>query len=244
MKESLLTIPINEVFEATLVDDLTDVKTHCGCPFCRMRDTVENHICEYIMGAAMMEPDVRMETNAMGFCRTHYGNLLQQNNRLSLGLMLSSHLDCVRANIFAKPGILTKDKRTSKAEKTEGSCFVCAKVDWGMDHMVKTFFALFSKDAAFRELFARQEFICMPHYAWVRAKAESVYGKQKGDLTAFTTALDKVVCDYIESLSGDVKLFCNSFDYRNAGMLNKPEMEHVRTAVNRSINFLTGRPVT
>ena len=49
MRESILTIPVNEVFEP-----------RCGCPICAMRNTVEEHICEYIMGAAMMEPDVRM----------------------------------------------------------------------------------------------------------------------------------------------------------------------------------------
>ena len=52
MRESILTIPVNEVFEPRE-----------GCPICAMRNTVEQHISEYIMGAAMMEPDVRMETN-------------------------------------------------------------------------------------------------------------------------------------------------------------------------------------
>ena len=55
MRESILTIPINEVFEPRE-----------GCPICAMRNTVEQHISEYIMGAAMMEPDVRMETNRLG----------------------------------------------------------------------------------------------------------------------------------------------------------------------------------
>ncbi len=64
MRESILTIPINEVFEPRE-----------GCPICAMRNTVEQHICEYIMGAAMMEPDVREETNALGFCHTHFNCL-------------------------------------------------------------------------------------------------------------------------------------------------------------------------
>ena len=65
MRESILTIPVNEVFEPRE-----------GCPICRMRDTVEEHICEYIMGAAMMEPDVRQDTNRLGFCFTHYQQLI------------------------------------------------------------------------------------------------------------------------------------------------------------------------
>ena len=52
MRDSILTIPISEVFEPK-----------CGCPICLMRDMLEKRSVEYIMGSAMMEPDVRSETN-------------------------------------------------------------------------------------------------------------------------------------------------------------------------------------
>ena len=94
MRESILTIPINEVFEPRE-----------GCPICAMRNTVEQHISEYIMGAAMMEPDVRMETNRLGFCHTHFNSLLKQNNRLSLGLMLNTYLGTLRGEIFENKSI-------------------------------------------------------------------------------------------------------------------------------------------
>ena len=38
-----------------------------------------------------------------------------------------------------------------------------------------------------------------------------------------------------------MKQFCDSFDYRNAGKLHNEDMEHVRTSIERSIEFLTGR---
>ena len=57
MKESIYTIPISEVFEP-----------RCGCPLCRLRDTLEQRCIDYIMGAAMMEPDIRIRTNEQGFC--------------------------------------------------------------------------------------------------------------------------------------------------------------------------------
>jgi len=236
MRESLLTIPINEVFEPN------EEGLHEGCPFCKMRDTVENHICEYIMGAAMMEPDVRQDTNALGFCHRHYLNLLGQKNRLSLGLMLNSHLEQVRSEIFSKKGLfdaLKADKRSEKAAKSQESCFVCSKVSWGMNHMVKTFFTLFREQEYFKQLFAEQEFICMPHYAWVRGLAPDFL--KKGELSEFSFALDELVGVYAASLNKDVAMFCDSFDYRNAGKLHTPEYEHVRTSVNRSIEFLTGR---
>lgn len=56
MAEQLYTIPINEAF---------DVKE--GCPLCRLRHQLEEQSLSYIMGAAMMEPDVRIVTNQLGF---------------------------------------------------------------------------------------------------------------------------------------------------------------------------------
>ena len=81
MRESILTIPITDVFEPK-----------CGCPICRIRDTLEQHTIEYIMGAAMMEPDVRIETNKAGFCKEHFEQMRACKNRLSLALMLQTHL--------------------------------------------------------------------------------------------------------------------------------------------------------
>ena len=229
MRESILTIPVNEVFEPKE-----------GCPICRMRDTVEEHICEYIMGAAMMEPDVRMETNELGFCLTHFEMLMQQNNRLSLGLMLNSYLENARKNIFEKKSLFfTKSAKQRKAAEIEETCFVCSKVQWGIDHMLETVFTMYLKEPKFRNLFKAQEYICVPHYKMLSIKAGEKL--QKGDLASFNADLDKLLEDYIKQLNSDVNDFCNSFDYRNAGKLHTPEMEHVRSSVERSVSFLTGR---
>jgi hypothetical protein len=193
------------------------------------------------MGAAMMEPDVRTETNALGFCHRHYLNLLGQKNRLSLGLMLNSHLAQVRGEIFGKKGLFERDKRSEKAAKQGETCFVCSKVNWGMNHMVKTFFTMFRNDERFKQLFGAQEYICMPHYSWLRGLASDFLNK-KGELPQFLEALDGVVGGYAAVLNADVSEFCDSFDYRNAKKLHSPDMEHVRASVNRSIEFLTGRP--
>ena len=85
----------------------------------------------------MMEPDVRQDTNRLGFCFTHYQQLMMQNNRLSLGLMLNSHLEELRGNIFEKKGLFApKDAKAKKAGAIGDTCFVCSKVQWGIDHML------------------------------------------------------------------------------------------------------------
>ena len=198
MRESILTIPINEVFEPK-----------DGCPFCRMRDTVEQHICEYIMGAAMMEPDVRMETNEKGFCFTHFEMLMQQNNRLSLALMLNTYLENARSNIFEKKSIFfSKNAKAKKSAEMEDTCFVCSKVQWGIDHMLETFFVMYVKDGKFRNLFKAQPYICVPHYNMLNRKAAEKL--QKGDLAQFQKDLDTLVEEYVKQLNSDVLAACTS----------------------------------
>ena len=63
----------------------------------------------------------------------------------------------------------------------------------------------------------------------------------KPDQKPFIEATDKLVENYIKQLNSDVNDFCNSFDYRNAGKLHSAEMEHVRTSIERAIEFLTSR---
>lgn len=232
MRESILTIPINEVFEP-----------NDGCPICRMRDTVEQHICEYIMGAAMMEPDVRMETNRLGFCFTHFEQLMKQNNRLSLGLMMNSYLEGLRENIFEKKGIFfSKGAKAKKSSEIEETCFVCAKVDWGINHMLETMFTMFVKDPKFRNMFKAQEYICVPHYNFLLSQVPEKL--PKNEQAGFVKALDEIMENYIKQLNADVNDFCNSFDYRNAGKLHSAEMEHVRSSIERSVQFLTSRKPT
>lgn len=226
MRESILTIPVNDVFGPK-----------CGCPICRMRDTIEQHIGEYIMGAAMMEPDVRIETNRLGFCLTHYNLLLQQNNRLSLALMLNTHMNEKQGEVFSK-----KLFKLKKKEQPPQTCFVCSKVEWGVNHTLETVFTMFAKDPAFRKLFEQQEYVCLPHYEMLSRLA--VEKMSKGDCAQFTKSLDKLVGDYMASLNSDVNEFCNSFDYRNAGRLHNEDMEHVRTSVERAVEFMTGRKPT
>lgn len=229
MRESILTIPINEVFEPRR-----------GCPICALRNTIEDHISEYIMGAAMMEPDVRVETNALGFCHTHYNALLRQNNRLSLALMLNTHLAELRAQVFEKKELpFQKNSKLKKSAEMERSCFVCEKVNWGVDHTLETLYKMFKTDEDFRTLYSEQEYICLPHYDLLMTKAAETL--KKDDLKAFAKATDKLVSDHLNALNGDVKEFCDSFDYRNAGRLHSEEMEHVRNSVERAIEFLTSR---
>ena len=60
------TIPVNEAFEASAADHAR------GCPFCALYRMLEENELDLILGASMMEPDIRIRTNREGFCRLHY----------------------------------------------------------------------------------------------------------------------------------------------------------------------------
>ena len=81
MREKIYTIPLNEAYE-----------TDCECPLCLLEKKIESEAVEYTLGAAMMEPDFRIESNEKGFCNKHYSMLFSKPNKLSLALVLETHL--------------------------------------------------------------------------------------------------------------------------------------------------------
>ncbi|MCR5807819.1 MAG: DUF6062 family protein [Oscillospiraceae bacterium] len=224
MRESLLTIPISEVLEP------------CdGCPVCRMRDTLESRTVEYIMGAAMMEPDVRIETNRAGFCSTHFSQMLKQKNRLSLALMLQTHLETTSNELFSRKKLFEpKDKKKKALSRINESCFVCEKIDWGLERLLRTFFEVYSSD---RSLFEKQEYFCLPHYDLLTSAAPMyLKGKELEDFNALAAELVK---KHINGLYEDVSKFCSMYDYRNTG--KDADWGNSKDSIERSIKFLTSR---
>ena len=63
--EQIYTIPVNEAFEKVQEEGF------CTCPFCLMYNRLEDKELDLILGASMMEPDVRLKTNEAGFCPEH-----------------------------------------------------------------------------------------------------------------------------------------------------------------------------
>ena len=135
MRDDICTIPISEVFEE-----------NDGCPICRMYKTVEEHIVSYIMGAAMMEPDVRQVTNKTGFCEKHYRQMLGRRGRLQLALMLESHLDDINANILSDKLFRSDKSKGDKAKNVTDSCFICDKIEWGMTRMIETLYKTYENE--------------------------------------------------------------------------------------------------
>ncbi len=229
MREDITSIPVSEVFEPK-----------DGCPICRMRDLLEKRVAEYITGAAMMEPDVRIETNRLGFCIDHYRLILKQRNRLGVALMLESHLAELEQEVFKGAPIIGKSgrKQAKSAGERHATCFLCQQVDWAMERMLATVCRLWENEEDFRKLFAEQPQLCLPHFTQLVAAAENG-GMSKKSVPNFAKTAAELSRRTLNELHGDVAHFCKMFDYRSSS--EGADWGNSRDAVERSVYYLTGR---
>ncbi len=229
MREDITSIPVTDIFDE-----------HDGCPICRMRDLLETRVTDYITGAAMMEPDVRMETNEKGFCLTHYRQILKKRAALPVALMMESRLAEVEKQVFRGLPIVGKSakRQASGAANVTDSCFVCERVDWAMVRLLATVCRLWEQERDFRTSFEEQEYLCLPHFTLLAQVAEKNMSKKYvGD---FQKSCSTLCRKQLEELRGDVSHFCKMFDYRNSSDENA-DWGNSRDSVERSIAWLCGR---
>ena len=227
MREDICSIPINDVF-----------KPKDGCPLCNMRDMLEQRMTEYITGAAMMEPDVRICTNEQGFCHNHFSMMLEVGSRLSNALILQSHLkkistDLIPNEVKGKPD----KKQLAKLQYVINDCFVCNQINDSMEKMFNSIFAMWQKSDEFRKLYSEQKYICMEHYSMLMNSA--VKNMSSKVLPDFYSETAKLCGEYLKVLYGDITHFCSMFDYRNGNA----DWGKSKDSIERSIKFLTSREV-
>lgn len=226
LKEHIYTIPVTEAFAE---------HKDC-CPFCALKDKLERDELEIILGASMMEPEIRQETNQKGFCGRHYAKMFNMKNRLGLALMLESHLEKLKKEV--KTGnIFSRDigaKSVERIEKLEFDCYVCDRVEDKISKMFTTAAYLFNEEKDFRNSFDRVRYFCLPHYREYMLAGKRVLEKES--YSALVKASNEKVMTYLESLKEDVSLFCKKFDYR----FDSLPWGESKDSVERSIKFLNG----
>ncbi len=227
MRYDITNIPVTEVFEEG-----------DGCPICRLRNKLEERAVEYITGAAMMEPDIRIETNKQGFCLTHYRQMLSRRNRLGVALMLESHLDEMEKRVFAGLPLVKSSRQQAKsAGKTAETCYVCGQLDSAMQKMLATVCRTWEGQREFRQLFEQQDCLCLPHFSALVAAAGSSMSKKEQPY--FAKAASKLAQEYLTSLHGDVHHFCEMYDYRNNTA--NADWGNAKDSIERAIWYLTSR---
>lgn len=227
--EKIYTIPVNEAFDKSRADK------SCGCPFCSIERMLEENELEIILGAAMMEPDVRIKTNEQGFCHRHMNMMFERKNRLGMALMIESHLAEKKERLKGKGIAAIKpnyDKRISEIKEMGESCYVCSRAAFHFEKMNETAVILWDSEKEFRDKFAEQPYFCAEHYAKMLEYAKKRLSKKR--FLEFASAADDVFIKYYDKLSEDVSWFIKKFDYR----FDEEPWYDSKDAVERSIKFL------
>ena len=225
--EQIYTIPVNEAFEASAADP------SCGCPFCSLYNKLEDDELDLILGASMMEPDVRIQTNKEGFCRTHYDMMFTRKNRLGMALTLESHLDELISDLKSGGILSMQNKPQKRIAELECSCYVCKRIDFNFRHMIETVVYLWDKDEEFVEKLKAQPYFCLPHYRALLECADARLQKKKS--AAFAKDCSEIVNSYLAELKEDISWFCKKFDYR----YDAEPWYDSKDAVERAIRFLS-----
>ena len=212
MREKIFEIPVGEIMEPRE-----------GCPICRLRKRLEKKAVDYILGAAMMEPDVRQETNRKGFCGDHLDALLAAGNRLPLALTLESLVKFLPLpTSFKKP-------------LPPQGCFLCDMVERSFSGVLDTVVLMFHTEPGFREVLLAQESFCVPHHR--RLCEAAAQRLKKEELRRFIETVTEVTERRRREVHTLLTDFTTSFDYRNAGA--GPLPEEVRLSVETAVQFLT-----
>lgn len=225
MKENICTIPINDLF-----------KPKNGCPVCRMTEMLEEIYVEYIVGDAMMEPSVRIETNHTGFCHRHFSKMFNVGKKLPNALILESHLQEMLDNILpAKPGKKPDKKVLEKIDTIFHSCYVCNRIEKDIHHLLATVFVQYEKDEEFRKLYKEQPFICLNHYSLIMKDAMAKGGISSKNMAEFHADTYNLTKNRLQDLKNDITHFCSMFDYRN----RDGDFGTSKDAIERSVEYLT-----
>lgn len=220
MKEKIYTIPVNEAYD-----------TDCECPLCFLEHRLEREAIEYELGAAMMEADHREESNNKGFCRRHFEMMFYGGNKLSLALVLDTHLEELRKKLskFAKDakaaessrgGLFKKSSAASDAAAaissmladSEKTCMVCQKIDYTINRYIDVLLYMWATDEEFKAKFDRSKGVCLKHMKMILdAVPQSLKDKDAG---AFVSSFFEKQSKELDRIQADIHKFTLKFDYR------------------------------
>ncbi len=229
------------------------VKLEGECPLCALRRHNEVIDVDRYLGASVMEPDTRIQVNALGFCPRHQELLYKQQNRLGHALMMHTHLKETMQRLspvlkqaqkgeIKRPSLLKRggegeDALSAAARKIRemtGSCILCRSIEENTNRYAYTLLHLYQTDSAFREAFRKSKGVCLKDMALLMEMART---ELKGDtLRDFIRDLCDAVERSLAKLEGDLEGFTLKFDYRNA---DKPWGDS-RGSLERTVNKLRG----
>ncbi len=231
MKERIYSIPLTEALEE-----------NSGCILCTLEKKLEEQAVEYFLGPSMMEPDSRETTNKKVFCRGHMKMLFDKKNRLSLALMLETHVKELEKSLVLekKSGFFSKespaDILSNSIYKKVKSCALCDKLNSQMADAAGNFAYLWASEKDFRAKFENSHSLCLEHTALVAKECDKeISGKKKEEFLSLMVSNQK---EQLSAIYENLHNFTLSFDYRNAHKeLSPAEKNSVETAIKHLTKY-------
>jgi len=249
MRETIYTIPVTEAFDRD-----------GECPICELRKRFEKERVDYYMGAALMEPEIRIEMNKTGFCSRHFGMMYDtKTSRLGLGLVIDTYLREQTAKLVKMSGpaasSLSEDIKPKKSlfgssakkdaakaaddlssyiDDQSEKCLICEKLDYTMERYYEVFFDLYAGEKDFREKVHAGKGFCLPDFS-ILLKRSAKY-LSSGMRAEFVKRITEIELASLDRLEKEVDWFTKKFDYRNTDA----PWGNSKDAPARSIKKITG----
>lgn len=130
-----------------------------------------------------------------------------------------------------------KTQKQKKVSAVNNECFVAARWIGECQGYSLLLFEMYVQQRDFRDLFAQQEMLCLPHYdllvSMCTENMDKKYQKQ------FIDACGELTSKYLDTLEADVSHYCKMYDYRNTGA--NADWGNSKDSIERAIKFLTTR---
>lgn len=242
LKEKIYTIPVNEAFEES-----------DACPLCYLSKKLEKEAVDYTLGAAMMEPDYRIISNEWGYCNSHFSMMLSKKEKLSLALVLETHMDEVQKKLDSikkeldeikreKDIFLKKKNKASalnladKISDITSSCVICDKLNFTMECFISVLFYLWEKDEKFKDKLINSKGFCLPHLKDLTEGGFKYLGKKKAK--DFLETIYEKEKKELQTLRDEVHKFTLKFDYRKAGEKWGSEIDAPKRCIEKLSSYI------
>jgi hypothetical protein len=236
MKYKLETIPVWDAFDADT-----------ECPFCLLERKAEKGYLKFFLGNSVMVPEMRVEVNGTGFCRTHYPMLYNtRENRHALGLLTHTRLQEAQKETGRLLSALARKADRKSLEKAAASlgsqvesCMICSRLAETLARYSFTTLYLWKRDEeGFRERYASSKGFCLQHLGGLLSMgAEVLTGPL---LKEWCGATARLQAENGARLESELFRYTQKFDFQNEGL----PWENAKDALERGVQKLTGKLLT
>ena len=237
-KYELETIPIWDAFDADI-----------ECPLCLLDERSEKHYLDFFLGNSVMIPEMRVEVNKTGFCRSHFVALWKAaSNKHPLSLMVHTHLKDVISKLAAKERplkaagsatgrLLTRRIATLIAHlrRRSETCMICDRLAYSLDRYTFTIVYLWNNKEDFRKAFSESKGFCTYHLTGLMEMAREQLGSRR--LAGFMAEIVGLQQSSMKRLESELLWYTQKFDYQNS---DKP-WGTSKDALHRALQKITGR---